>query len=78
MLCPLHSSHLPSDQPSGLPEKGHWITVPTGTLLPAGATAVTDGGEKELLSAARTGENANTMNEVAAIKNAWNWIIDLL
>lgn len=78
MLCPLHSSHFPSDHPSGLPENGHWITVPTGTLPPAGATAVTVGGEKELLSAAVAGVTERAMSELRIEKTVSVRMNDLL
>lgn len=78
MLWPLHSSHFPSAHPSGLPENGHWMTVPTGTLPPAGATAVTEGGENELLSAASTGQMENAVTDVAVIRIVSNRMINLL
>jgi len=54
------------------------MTVPTGTLPPAGATAVTEGGENELLSAASTGQMENAVTDVAVIRIVSNRMINLL
>ena len=78
MLWPLHSSHFPSAHPSGLPENGHWMTVPTGTLPPAGATAVTEDGENELLSAAVAGVTERAMSELRIEKTVSVRMNDLL
>ena len=78
MLCPLHSSHFPSAHPSGLPENGHWMTVPTGTLPPAGATAVTEGGENELLSAADMGKAESVISEIVIVNGVSIRMIILL
>ena len=42
------------------------MTVPTGTLPPAGATAVMEGGEKEQLSPAEAGDRQNKVKLVIA------------
>ena len=54
------------------------MTVPTGTLPPAGATAVTEGGENELLSAAVAGVTERAMSELRIEKTVSVRMNDLL
>ena len=54
------------------------MTVPTGTLPPAGATAVTEGGENELLSAADMGKAESVISEIVIVNGVSLRMIILL